>query len=126
MKVHTWKDMPWEQVTPSVGRRFITGTNEMISQVKLSKRALVPEHEHESEQISYLLEGVLQFHIAGEELIVHAGQVVVIPPHVPHSVITIEDALAVDVFSPIRHDWLNHTDTYFQKAVTEDHSRKQS
>ncbi len=113
MEVHTWKRMPWEKVTDAIDRRIITGENEMVAQVFLRKGAVVPEHAHVSEQITYILEGALKFRIHGEELIVGAGQVLVIPPNVPHRAVALEDTLDVDIFSPIRRDWLDGTDTYF-------------
>jgi len=115
MKIHTWKEMPWEQVTHDISRRIITGVNEMVSQVYLKKDALVPEHSHISEQISYIVEGTLKFWVGGEELILRAGQLLVIPPNVPHKALALEDTLDIDIFSPIRQDWLEHTDTYFQR-----------
>jgi len=115
MQIHTWKEMPWEQVTHDISRRIITGVNEMVSQVYLKKDALVPEHSHISEQISYIVEGTLKFWVGGEELILRAGQLLVIPPNVPHKALALEDTLDIDIFSPIRQDWLEHTDTYFQR-----------
>ena len=53
--------------------------------------------------------------MGGEELILRAGQLLVIPPNVPHKALALEDTLDIDIFSPIRHDWLEHTDTYFQR-----------
>jgi len=55
----------------------------------------------------------LKFWVEGEELIVRAGQVLPIPPNVPHKAEALEDTLDVDVFSPVRRDWIDHTDTYF-------------
>ena len=46
---------------------------------------------------------------------VRAGEVLVIPSNVPHSALAIEDTNGIDVFSPIRHDWLNGTDSYLRK-----------
>jgi quercetin dioxygenase-like cupin family protein len=115
METHTWKNMPWEKVTADISRKIISGENEMIAHVYLKRGAVVPEHAHVSEQITYILEGALKFWILGEELIVRAGQVLVIPPNVPHKALALDDTLDVDIFSPIRRDWLDHTDTYFQK-----------
>ncbi len=114
MEVRRWKDLPWEEVTPEISRKIIAGTNEMIAQVFLRKGAVVPEHAHASEQITYILEGALQFRLAGGELVVRAGEVLVIPPNVPHEAVALEDTLDVDVFSPIRQDWLDKTDSYFR------------
>lgn len=115
MEIHSWKDMAWEEVTPDISRKIVTGVNEMIAHLYLKKDALVPEHSHISEQISYIVEGALKFWVAGEELVLRAGQVLVIPPNVPHKALALEDTLDIDIFSPIRQDWLDHTDTYFQR-----------
>lgn len=119
MEIHTWKNKPWEKVTDDISRKIISGENEMIAHVHLKKGAIVPEHAHVSEQITYILEGALKFWIFGEELIVGPGQVLVIPPNVPHKALALEDTLDVDIFSPIRRDWLDHTDTYFRKREGE-------
>ncbi|MBZ5617079.1 MAG: cupin domain-containing protein [Acidobacteriia bacterium] len=119
MEVRTWKDMSWEKVTEGISRKIICGENEMIAHVCLKRGAVVPEHSHVSEQISYILEGALRFWIRGEELVVEAGQVLVIPPNVPHKAMALQDTLDLDIFSPIRTDWLNHTDHYFQKPTLE-------
>jgi quercetin dioxygenase-like cupin family protein len=119
MEVQKWKDMPWEKVTPDISRKIITGTNEMIAQVFLRKGSVVPEHAHVSEQITYILEGALQFWIGGQELVVRAGEVLVIPPNLPHKAAALEDTLDVDIFSPIRQDWLDKTDSYFRKEKSE-------
>ena len=115
MEIHTWKDMSWEKVTADISRKIISAENEMIAHVYLKRGAVVPEHAHVSEQITYILEGALKFWILGEELLVGAGQVLVIPPNVPHKALALEDTLDVDIFSPIRRDWLDHSDTYFRK-----------
>ena len=115
MKIHSWSALPWEEVTEDISRKVITGRNEMVAQVYLKKDALVPEHSHVSEQISYIVEGALRFWIGGEELVLRAGELVVIPASVPHKALALEDTLDLDIFSPIRQDWLDHTDTYFRR-----------
>ena len=115
MKVIAWNELSWEKVTSDISRKIITGANEMIAHVLLKKGAVVPEHSHVSEQITYILEGALKFQIAGEEIVVSAGQVMVIPSGVPHMAVALEDTLDVDIFSPIRQDWLDGTDTYFRR-----------
>lgn len=114
MEVRRWKDLPWEEVTPDISRKIITGSNEMIAQVFLRKGAVVPEHAHASEQITYILEGALQFRLSGQDLVVRAGEVLVIPADLPHQATALEDTLDIDVFSPIRQDWLDKTDSYFR------------
>lgn len=113
-----WEDMPKEVVTPQLSRRLVTGERMMLAHVYLQKGCVVPKHSHHNEQLTYILEGALHFHIGedgAEEIVVRAGEVLLIPSHVPHMAIALEDTLDVDVFSPPRQDWLDHTDSYFHK-----------
>jgi quercetin dioxygenase-like cupin family protein len=90
----------------------------MLAHVYLEKGCVVPKHSHHNEQITYILEGALRFHVGedgAEEIIVRAGEVLHIPSNVPHTAEALEDTLDVDIFSPPREDWLNHTDSYFHQ-----------
>jgi quercetin dioxygenase-like cupin family protein len=90
----------------------------MIAHVYLKKGDDVPQHSHHNEQLTYILEGALHFWFGanGErEITARAGEVIVIPPHVPHRALALEDTLDVDVFSPPREDWLAGTDAYLRR-----------
>jgi quercetin dioxygenase-like cupin family protein len=115
MEHYTWDEMEKEELSPTIGRKIITGEKAMVAQVFLAKGAVVPEHHHESEQITYILEGALEFQLEGKTVVVGKGQVLRIPSHVPHSAIALEDTLDLDIFSPIRHDWLTKDDAYLRK-----------
>jgi len=113
-----WTDLPKEQVTAQLSRRLVTGDRMMLAQVYLEKGCIVPRHSHENEQITWIVEGALRFWIGedgAEEVVVRAGEVLCIPSHVPHMAEALEDTLDVDIFSPPRQDWLDHTDTYFHQ-----------
>lgn len=110
--------MPKEVVTDSISRRLITGDDMMLAHVYLDKGAIVPQHSHHNEQLTYIIEGALRFWIGAdgkEEIVVGAGEVLHIPSNVPHRAEALEDTLDVDIFSPPREDWLNGTDSYFHK-----------
>ena len=114
---YRWDTMPKEQLNDHTERRMITGTNLMIAHVYFKKDSLVPKHSHHNEQITYILEGALKFLLGDdqdEEVIVRAGELLVIPPHLPHSAIALEDTLDVDVFNPPREDWLDGSDAYLR------------
>ena len=115
MEFFTWDKMEKEVLSSTIARKIISGEKAMVSQVFLAKGAVVPEHHHESEQITYILEGALQFQIEGKEIVVSAGQVLLIPSHVPHAAVALEDTLDLDIFSPIRHDWLKKDDAYLRR-----------
>ena len=100
-------------------RRFITAQQGMISQLYLAKDAVVPWHHHFNEQITYVINGALEFHFGaeGNEIevrTIRTGEVLVIPPNLPHMVIALEETLDVDVFAPPRQDWIDGTDAYFK------------
>jgi quercetin dioxygenase-like cupin family protein len=115
---HRWEDMPKEKVTDQIDRRVITGDRMMLAHVYLAKGSVVPRHSHENEQLTYILQGALKFWIGedgAQELIVRAGEVLVIPSNVPHRAEALEDTLDVDVFNPPRQDWIDGTDDYFHR-----------
>ena len=117
-KHYRWKELPAEPMKGTITRRLITGDRMMIAHVYLKKGDDVPQHSHENEQITYVLEGALQFWLGekGErELTVRAGEVLVIPSYLPHRALAVEDTLDVDVFNPPRQDWLNGTDAYLRR-----------
>ena len=114
---YAWDDMPKEQLSDQLSRRLITGDKMMLAHVYLKKGCVVPLHHHINEQITYILEGALRFHIGaedGEEIIVRAGEVLHIPSNVPHTAEALEDTLDVDIFSPPRQDWLDKSDDYLR------------
>jgi quercetin dioxygenase-like cupin family protein len=116
VRLHRWDEIALEKVTEMISRKIVTGEREMLAQVYLKKGALVPMHSHESEQMTYVLQGALKFLIRGEEITVREGEVLHIPSWVEHQAEALDDTFELDLFSPIRQDWLNHTDTYFQSA----------
>ncbi len=115
----TWEAVPLETMSDVISRRVFTGEKAMVAQVFLKKDAVVPLHHHESEQITYILKGALKFELQGREVVVHEGEVLHIPSNVPHRAIALEDTLDLDVFSPIRTDWLTNNDDYLRRGERE-------
>ena len=115
---YRWDSMRKERVSDMLERRLITGDRMMLAQVYLKKGCIVPKHSHENEQLTYILEGALKFWIGedgSEEITVRAGEVLLIPSNIPHKAEALEETLDVDVFSPPRQDWLDGTDSYFNR-----------
>src|SRR6202158_1345596 len=94
-----WSSVEVEALNPLLGRHFVVGRNVMLARVLLKKGCIVPEHSHHNEQITYILEGALKFGIDGKEIVVNAGEVLVIPPHMPHKAEALEDTVDLDVFN---------------------------
>jgi quercetin dioxygenase-like cupin family protein len=112
---HRWTDIAPEQINATIARQFITGDRVTIARFELKRGGIVPRHAHENEQVSVVLSGALLFKIDGHEITVRAGEVMQIPGHVAHEVEVLEDTLVMDVFSPVRQDWIDKTDTYFRR-----------
>src|SRR5436853_6632110 len=112
---YRWEELPREKVSAMLDRRLITGDRMMLAHVYLKKGCVVPQHSHENEQLTYILEGALHFWFGptgSQEITVRAGEVVVIPSNVLHRALALEDTLDVDVFCPPRQDWLAGTYAY--------------
>ena len=104
--LHRWDEIALEKVTEMISRKLVTGQREMIGQIYLKKGAIVPLHSHDSEQMTYILQGALRYVVGGEEIIVREGEVLHIPSGTPHQAEALEDTFELDVFSPVRSDWL--------------------
>jgi quercetin dioxygenase-like cupin family protein len=124
MKHFIWDTVELETMSDVIGRKVIAGEKAMVAQVFLKKDAVVPEHHHESEQITYILEGALKFELEGREVVVHKGEVLHIPSNVPHRAVALEDTLDLDIFSPLREDWLSKDDNYLRRGERESVSRE--
>ena len=114
LKHLAWKDVQRENLNPLIDREMVWGEKVMLARVLLKKGGHVPPHHHHNEQVTYILEGALKFAIDGKELVVHAGEVLCIPPNMPHEAWALEDTVDLDVFTPPREDWLNKTDDYLR------------
>jgi quercetin dioxygenase-like cupin family protein len=111
---HVLSDVSLEQLNERISRKLIVGKNEMLGYVYLKKGAIVPPHQHISEQITIILKGALEFIIHGKKIVVHEGEILVIPPNVEHEAVALEETVDLDVFSPLREDWLTGKDQYLR------------
>ena len=116
---YRWDDLPREALKPDLGRRLITGERLMIAHVYLDEGCIVPQHSHDNEQLTYVLEGCLRFWLGddrSEVVDVRAGEVLHLPSNLPHEARALETTLDVDVFCPPRQDWLDGSDAYLRRA----------
>jgi quercetin dioxygenase-like cupin family protein len=113
---HTkWNDIEVEHLSSLIGRQLIVGTNVMVARILLKKGARVPLHSHHNEQVSYVLEGLMKFFLDNREVVIAAGEVLCIPPNMPHEAIALEDTVDLDIFNPPRQDWIDKDDAYLRQ-----------
>ncbi len=115
MKHHKLKETPEENVTDLFSRRFFTGEKVTFAFINMKKGCVVPQHHHDSEQFSYCISGSLHFVIGGEKIVLNAGELLEIPSNVPHEAVATEDFSGIDIFSPIRKDWVEGSDDYLRR-----------
>jgi quercetin dioxygenase-like cupin family protein len=104
--LHRWDEIALDKVTEMLSRKIVTGEREMLVQVYMKRGCLVPLHSHQSEQMTYVLQGALKFLVAGEEITVREGEVIHIPSGIEHQAEALDDTFELDIFSPIRAEWL--------------------
>ena len=102
VRLHRWDELSLEKVTEMVSRKIVAGERQTMAQVYLKRGAVVPIHAHESEQLTYVLQGALRFLVNGEEVVVQEGEVLHIPSNLPHQAEALDDTFELDVFSPPR------------------------
>jgi quercetin dioxygenase-like cupin family protein len=114
LKYIAWDSVELEDLNALLQRQMIVGQDIMVARVLLRKGCIVPEHSHHNEQVTYILEGALKFWVDGKVIVVKAGEVLTIPPHMPHKAEALVDTVDLDIFTPPREDWLNRTDQYLR------------
>jgi quercetin dioxygenase-like cupin family protein len=114
LKYVPWTSIGLEDLNPLLQRQFVVGHDIMVARVLMKKGCIIPWHSHHNEQFTYVLEGALKFWIDGKEIMVSAGEVLTIPPHMPHKAEAMMDTVDLDVFNPPRADWINKTDQYLR------------
>jgi quercetin dioxygenase-like cupin family protein len=92
---------------PGVVRRTLSSGDRMtLVEVTLSKGAEVPDHTHPHEQVGYVARGRVRFNIGGETRELSAGDGYLAPAEVPHGVTALEPSVCIDIFSPVREEYL--------------------
>jgi quercetin dioxygenase-like cupin family protein len=100
-------EVPWENPAPGIQRQVYGYDDKiMMVKVKFEKDAVGSLHQHHHSQATYVESGVFEMTIGDEMKIISAGDGYYVPPHVIHGCVCLEPGLLVDVFSPLRKDFL--------------------
>ena len=114
-----WEKLKCDKLSDVITRQMVSGADGTLARVLLSRGAFVPRHSHRSEQFTFILSGALKFKFDdGQETTVHAGEILLIPPHVPHEATALEDTVDIDFFSPRREEWIRGDDAYLRQGST--------
>ncbi|MFC1834135.1 cupin domain-containing protein [Thermodesulfobacteriota bacterium] len=125
MEVYSWESVPEEKINDDITRQMFWGENIMVVKWQLAPNASMPEHEHEAEQVTMVHTGSVTLCFSDDrDVTVKPGDMLVIPPSVPHSVkVGPEGCLVTDLFSPIREDFIEGTAAYLGSGEEEEARR---
>ncbi|CAA9395211.1 MAG: hypothetical protein AVDCRST_MAG74-1231 [uncultured Pyrinomonadaceae bacterium] len=105
--VTDWSKIPVEKTAEGIERQMVVGENVMLCRFRFAPFVITAEHSHSHEQMTLVVQGKVKFIIGGEERIVSAGDVLHFPPHNRHGATMLdEEVILIDIFSPIREDFL--------------------
>lgn len=105
--VTDWNKVPVEKTAEGIERQMVVGQNVMICRFRFAPFVVTDEHTHPHEQMTLVVQGKVKFIINGKERIVKAGDVLHFPPHNRHGATMLdEEVVLIDIFSPIREDFL--------------------
>ena len=114
MLLTSWEKMETEKLSRTITRQMLSGETATIARIFLARGAIVPRHAHVNEQYSLILSGALKFIFDDREVVVRAGEIMLIPGNEPHAAEALEDTVDLDFFVPIREDWVRKDDAYLR------------
>jgi quercetin dioxygenase-like cupin family protein len=101
-------DVPWEAAGPGMKRKIMAYDEKlMVVKVDFEKAAIGPVHQHHHVQMTHIESGVFEVEIDGNKKILKAGDAFYIPSNILHGAVCIEAGVLIDVFSPMREDFIN-------------------
>ena len=100
------KDLPGTDMLPGVVRRAVYLEHVMMTFFDFAPGSVVPEHSHPHEQITYVVQGAMEFHLGDQTQVLRAGSGVLCPPGVPHGATVLDEpTVALDAWYPLREDY---------------------
>lgn len=106
---------PVEQLSPLIARQYLHGGQTTFVRWTFKAGAVVPLHHHASEQITWITKGRAEVYSGGHKYVMQAGDVMIIPPNVPHEFVFTEDTIDIDIFAPQRQDWIDGAAGYLKQ-----------
>jgi quercetin dioxygenase-like cupin family protein len=102
-----WSAIPVEQIADGIERQMIWGDRLMVCRLRFRPHVVTNVHSHPHEQITLVERGRVRFTIGGAERVVKAGDVLHFPSELPHgATILDEEVVLIDIFTPLREDFL--------------------
>lgn len=100
-------EVEWQTMAPGVKRKIMAYDDRlMLVRVEFEKGGVGSLHQHHHTQITHVESGAFEVEISGEKQLLKAGDVFYVPPHAVHGAVCLEAGVLIDVFSPMREDFV--------------------
>lgn len=100
-------ELAWERTAPGMTRKIMAHDDRlMLVKVRFEQGAVGALHSHHHTQISHVESGVFEVQISGEKKVLSAGDAFYVPPYAEHGAVCLEKGVLIDVFSPMREDFI--------------------
>ena len=86
---------------------LVHGEKTLMGQFRIAKGSIIPTHSHPHEQTGFMISGKLRFTVDGEVTDVETGDSWCLHGNIKHSAEALEDSVIIEVFSPVREDYLS-------------------
>jgi unsaturated pyranuronate lyase len=103
---------PIERINNRLCRQYLHGTNLTFVKWIAKKGAVVPLNHHVNEQVTWITEGCCEVYSNGKKYTMKAGDIMILPPNIPHELVFLEDTIDIEIFAPGRQDWIDGTASY--------------
>ena len=104
-----WDSIPVERISDGIDRQMVVGKEIMICRLRFDPFVVTPAHQHPHEQMTLVIKGKVKFTLGTEERVVSAGDVLHFPSNHWHGATMLdEEVVLIDIFSPIREDFLTN------------------
>lgn len=106
MSFFTVSELPGVDMLPGVVRRAVYLEHTMMTFFSFAPGSVIPDHDHPHEQITYVVQGAMEFTLGGETRVLRAGDGVCCPPGVPHGAVVLDEpTVALDGWYPVREEY---------------------
>jgi quercetin dioxygenase-like cupin family protein len=111
----SWEALEEERLSETVSRQMVSGEKATLTRMTAKNGAEIPRHSHPNEEYMMVTSGALRYQFDDSEMVVNAGDVLIVPPDVSHSIRVEGDASFFVFFTPVREDWLRGEDQYLRR-----------
>ena len=100
-------DVNWEETAPGIKRKIMSYDERlMVVKVSFEKGAVGTLHQHYHTQITHIESGTFEVEVSGEKKVLKGGDAFYIPPNAMHGAVCLEPGVLIDIFSPMREDFI--------------------